>query len=217
MERECDEPPTVRRALEDQAVLDVELVADVAHINCTTVVDRTRSDCTMSLLTNASAGWAWLAWLAWLKTYSSSSALNACSPSFAGPKPRPPQEEIREAVQRPDDREERLVEDHQRPGHPEPHARLFARAVLIPATVVSAFAADDFARVRSGENGGEGGIRTLGRFPYTRFPSVRDRPLCHLSVALRLRCPVARTRKREGQEESDAAAPVNNGNNELSN
>ena len=31
-------------------------------------------------------------------------------------------------------------------------------------------------------NGGEGGIRTPGRFPYTRFPSVRIRPLCHLSA-----------------------------------
>ena len=32
------------------------------------------------------------------------------------------------------------------------------------------------------KNGGEGGIRTPGRFPYTRFPSVRIRPLCHLSA-----------------------------------
>ncbi len=51
---------------------------------CCAVVERTRSDCTMSLFTNASAGWAWLAWL---KTYSNSSALNACSPSVAGPSP----------------------------------------------------------------------------------------------------------------------------------
>ena len=39
-------------------------------------------------------------------------------------------------------------------------------------------AGPSFAR---GANGGEGGIRTLGRLPYTRFPSVRIRPLCHLS------------------------------------
>ncbi len=28
---------------------------------------------------------------------------------------------------------------------------------------------------------GEGGIRTHGTLRYTRFPSVRNRPLCHLS------------------------------------
>ncbi len=32
------------------------------------------------------------------------------------------------------------------------------------------------------ESGGAGGIRTLDRLPYTRFPSVRDRPLCHGSA-----------------------------------
>ena len=31
-------------------------------------------------------------------------------------------------------------------------------------------------------SGGDGGIRTLDRLPYTRFPSVRDRPLCHVSA-----------------------------------
>ena len=30
-------------------------------------------------------------------------------------------------------------------------------------------------------NGGAGGIRTLGRLPYTRFPSVHHRPLGHHS------------------------------------
>jgi hypothetical protein len=30
--------------------------------------------------------------------------------------------------------------------------------------------------------GGEGGIRTLGTFPYTRFPVVHLRPLGHLSI-----------------------------------
>ena len=30
-------------------------------------------------------------------------------------------------------------------------------------------------------HGGEGGIRTPGTFRFTRFPSVRNRPLCHLS------------------------------------
>ena len=33
-------------------------------------------------------------------------------------------------------------------------------------------------------NGGECGIRTHGRFPYTRFPSVRLRPLGQLSAVL---------------------------------
>src|SRR5467141_240816 len=35
--------------------------------------------------------------------------------------------------------------------------------------------------------GGEGGIRTHDTFPYTRFPSVRLRPLGHLSYFLRWR------------------------------
>ena len=34
---------------------------------------------------------------------------------------------------------------------------------------------------RGGLNGGESGIRTHGRLPYTRFPSVRLKPLGHLS------------------------------------
>ena len=34
----------------------------------------------------------------------------------------------------------------------------------------------------SRQNGGESGIRTHGRLPYTRFPSVRLRPLGHLSA-----------------------------------
>ncbi len=34
---------------------------------------------------------------------------------------------------------------------------------------------------KEGLNGGESGIRTHGRLPYTRFPSVRLRPLGHLS------------------------------------
>ena len=34
---------------------------------------------------------------------------------------------------------------------------------------------------KSRPNGGESGIRTHGRLPYTRFPSVRLRPLGHLS------------------------------------
>jgi hypothetical protein len=48
------------------------------------VVCRTRSDWTMSLLMSASPGWVWRAWE---KTYSSSSALKAWSPSVAGPRP----------------------------------------------------------------------------------------------------------------------------------
>lgn len=32
--------------------------------------------------------------------------------------------------------------------------------------------------------GGEGGIRTHGRLPYTRFPSVLFKPLRHLSLLL---------------------------------
>jgi hypothetical protein len=36
-------------------------------------------------------------------------------------------------------------------------------------------------RNRKKETGGESGIRTHGRFPYTRFPSVRLQPLGHLS------------------------------------
>jgi hypothetical protein len=38
--------------------------------------------------------------------------------------------------------------------------------------------------------GGESGIRTHGRFPYTRFPSVRLRPLGHLSENLLSRTAV---------------------------
>ena len=37
----------------------------------------------------------------------------------------------------------------------------------------------------SDQPGGESGIRTHGRLPYTRFPSVRLRPLGHLSEILR--------------------------------
>ena len=33
-------------------------------------------------------------------------------------------------------------------------------------------------------NGGESGIRTHGRSPYTRVPGEHNRPLCHLSTRL---------------------------------
>jgi len=38
------------------------------------------------------------------------------------------------------------------------------------------------------EAGGEGGIRTPGRFPYARFPSGYFKPLSHLSGVARLPC-----------------------------
>ena len=34
------------------------------------------------------------------------------------------------------------------------------------------------------DSGGEGGIRTLGKFPYTRVPGVHLKPLGHLTSKL---------------------------------
>ena len=35
-------------------------------------------------------------------------------------------------------------------------------------------------------NGGEGGIRTLDRLPYTHFPGVLLRPLGHLTASVKI-------------------------------
>ena len=86
------------------------------------------------------------------------------------------------------------------------------RATEPPATGVC-----DRARAPHGGTGGEGGIRTLGRLPYTRFPSVRIRPLCHLSGGepaqaprgTPLRSKPARVAKaaEDGQRQSQAPTP----------
>ena len=49
-------------------------------------------------------------------------------------------------------------------------------------------------------NGGESGIRTHGTFQYTRFPSVRLKPLGHLSASFHRQAGRARPRKTHGGE-----------------
>src|SRR4051812_22461245 len=56
--------------------------------------------------------------------------------------------------------------------------------------------------------GGEGGIRTHDTLPYTRFPSVRLRPLGHLSISSggRLRLPPAPPRAYAGDPRDPSPA-----------
>jgi hypothetical protein len=61
--------------------------------------------------------------------------------------------------------------------------------------------------------GGEGGIRTLDTLPYTRFPSVRLRPLGHLSISWGRGLPprhfrFARKKERSSSPHSAASTPV---------